>query len=341
MSPLPSNSLTRRAFLATGAALGWAAVQRPAQAHPPLRLALAGCGAGGREIVAALAGLTESFHLVAVCDRDAGAAQALVPDGEPVSAMDWSAVLEYREIDAIALATPDFLHAEMASAALERGKHVFLLPPVSATAADAQALLANARCANRVLYVSAPHDQVHRWNSAKHIVANQIDGLRWVQAGCPAPPRETPAHWARRSNATLGPAARQIFESLYPLQYHLGLGNPERLTAMGGILDTSARETLDTLTITARYAGGVTVVLPCGPGRIGRQAPILRGSRTAVELEPISGDQPAAGLTDELRTFAEAVRRGSDQAMARLEAACSVQVALCNAVEGLRRDTVA
>lgn len=77
-------------------------------------------------------------------DNAAAAAQRL---GWTESATDWRAVLERDDIDIIDICTPGLLHAEIAIAALEAGKHVMVEKPLANTVADAELMAAAAAAA--------------------------------------------------------------------------------------------------------------------------------------------------------------------------------------------------
>jgi len=62
-------------------------------------------------------------------------------------------ILEDRGIDAVVIATPSFLHANLACAALSAGKHVFCEKPMALTVADCDRMLAAADAAGRQLMI--------------------------------------------------------------------------------------------------------------------------------------------------------------------------------------------
>lgn len=91
-------------------------------------------------------------RLVAAADaivERLGAVSALV--GEVTS--DWRAVLSRRDVEAIFITTPPHLHREMTLAALDAGKHVFLEKPMTATMADADAIVERAQQSDRLVLV--------------------------------------------------------------------------------------------------------------------------------------------------------------------------------------------
>lgn len=70
---------------------------------------------------------------------------------------DWRKTVERNDIDAIVITTPPHLHAEMAIAALNAGKHVFCEKPLSRTVSEAEAMVNAAKAAKRVLKCGFNH----------------------------------------------------------------------------------------------------------------------------------------------------------------------------------------
>ncbi|HSU00930.1 MAG TPA: Gfo/Idh/MocA family oxidoreductase [Nocardioides sp.] len=80
--------------------------------------------------------------------RDADAvATAAAQYGWAESATDWRAVLERDDIDIVDVCVPGHLHAEVAIAALEAGKHVLAEKPLANTIAEAEKMVATAQAA--------------------------------------------------------------------------------------------------------------------------------------------------------------------------------------------------
>lgn len=64
------------------------------------------------------------------------------------------------DVDAVIVATPQFVHAEQALAAAARGKHLFIEKPMTTTVADADAIIA--ACAARGVALSVGYQQRYR-----------------------------------------------------------------------------------------------------------------------------------------------------------------------------------
>ncbi|MGO8817326.1 MAG: Gfo/Idh/MocA family protein [Terriglobia bacterium] len=106
-----------------------------------IRTGIIGYGYWGPNIVRNLQGL-DSAQVVAVCDKTPKA-QKLAKHSYPnvLVTGDANDVLRSRDIDAVAIVTPVWTHFELAKAALENGKHVFLEKPLTSTVAQAEELI--------------------------------------------------------------------------------------------------------------------------------------------------------------------------------------------------------
>jgi predicted dehydrogenase len=89
-----------------------------------------------------------------LCDSDAGARERLAASFPGARATDeLDRLLQDDELDAVVLATPVPTHAELAVRVARAGKHCFVEKPLATSVADAQAAVAAAESANRLLMV--------------------------------------------------------------------------------------------------------------------------------------------------------------------------------------------
>jgi predicted dehydrogenase len=106
-----------------------------------IKFGVVGYGYWGPNVVRNLDRLEEA-EVVAVCDRSAAAQKKVAKAYPGVLVTDDPAELMCSpEIDAIAVVTPVWTHYELAKAALENGKHVFVEKPFTSNAAQAQELI--------------------------------------------------------------------------------------------------------------------------------------------------------------------------------------------------------
>ena len=118
-----------------------------------IRVGVIGYGYWGPNIVRNFQGLS-SAQVVTVCDGSPEAqkrAKQAYPGVEVVS--DASEVLTSPHIDAVAIITPVWTHFELAKAALQNGKHVFVEKPFTSSSAQAEVLIELAQKRNLKIMV--------------------------------------------------------------------------------------------------------------------------------------------------------------------------------------------
>src|SRR3989449_3748325 len=106
-----------------------------------IRIGVIGYGYWGPNIVRNLRGV-DGCQVAAVCDRSPAALKRVsqAPPGLPVTT-DPAELLTSTQLDAIAVVTPVCTHFELAKAALENGKHVFIEKPFTSTTEQAEELI--------------------------------------------------------------------------------------------------------------------------------------------------------------------------------------------------------
>jgi predicted dehydrogenase len=143
-------------------------------------VALIGTGMWAGQIAAA-AGRTPSIELVTCFSRDAGRREAFAADVGCEAATSFEAAVEDPRVEAVLLVTPNFTHAEQASACAERGKHVFVEKPIADTAEDGLAIRAACEAAGVVLLVGHDLRRLGAARAVKRLVDEGALG-RVVQA---------------------------------------------------------------------------------------------------------------------------------------------------------------
>ena len=192
-----TDKLTRRTFVDRGSKLAMGAMIVPhvlgssgCRASERLSIGIVGVGGQGTELALEFG----DEHVAAVCDVDLGVVHRRVQerltdnDGAPskkgrrwreqfLSArqyVDFREMLDREEgLDAVVVATPDHTHANIAKAAMEAGKHVYVEKPLTYTVREARVL---ARVAEETGVVTQMGNQGHSSDDARRI-------NEWVQAG--------------------------------------------------------------------------------------------------------------------------------------------------------------
>ncbi|HEY1654279.1 MAG TPA: Gfo/Idh/MocA family oxidoreductase [Candidatus Tumulicola sp.] len=106
------------------------------------RIGVAGAGAWGRNLVRNCA---EAGVLAAICDENSAALDALAGEYRGVRCVAGYEQFLQLPIDAVIVATPARRHCEMALAAIDAGKHVFVEKPFAIATEEAEAVVARAQ----------------------------------------------------------------------------------------------------------------------------------------------------------------------------------------------------
>lgn len=120
------------------------------------RFIVVGTGAISQVVHVPMLAERNDVELVAVSDTDLSKARAIADRFGVSGAVDPETALTRPDLDAVVICTPSYLHEEMAIAALEAGKHVFVERPLALTPEGVERVLQAARAAGRSLVVSLP-----------------------------------------------------------------------------------------------------------------------------------------------------------------------------------------
>jgi predicted dehydrogenase len=120
-----------------------------------IRIGVVGYGYWGPNIVRNLRGV-DGCEVAAVCDRSPDALKRVAQAYPDIAVTDDVAeLMASPKIDAVAVVTPVCTHFQLAKAALQNGKHVFIEKPFTATTAEAEELIELA--ARRNLKIMVDH----------------------------------------------------------------------------------------------------------------------------------------------------------------------------------------
>jgi predicted dehydrogenase len=138
-----------------------------------MRIGIVGCGLIGQKRANALAGTT----LVACADADEARARALAGrfPGCRVAAR-WQDLVADPGVDAVVVATPHHVLAEITLAAIEAGKDVLVEKPAARTAAELEPVLAAAERRRAVVRVGFNHRYHRAFRKARALVDEGVAG---------------------------------------------------------------------------------------------------------------------------------------------------------------------
>src|SRR5580704_13164713 len=118
-----------------------------------VKFGVVGYGYWGPNVVRNLDRLDEA-DVVAVCDKSPAARRKVAKAYPDVLVTDDARdIMSSPDIDAIAVVTPVWTHYELAKAALQNGKHIFVEKPFTTNAAQAEELIEMASCKNLKIMV--------------------------------------------------------------------------------------------------------------------------------------------------------------------------------------------
>jgi predicted dehydrogenase len=201
--------------------------------------------------------LVPDSTLVAVGSRDPSRAAAVAEQHGARAAGSYADVLAHPGVDVVYVAAPHTFHAELATAALEAGKHVLCEKPLTVDPDSAAALVATAGRSDKFLMDAM-------WTATHPVVRDLVTRLGSGELGTPrqlsaafcfAAP-DDPAD--RLRDPDLGGGAL-LDLGVYPLTLaHLLLGPAEELRAEGKV---DARGVDLDVAVTGRYPDGATADL--------------------------------------------------------------------------------
>src|SRR5436309_174397 len=141
-----------------------------------MRIGLVGYGAWGRMHAATIARIPELSLAAVMCGSEASARAATADlPGVPVH-LHLDRLLADKMIDLVDICSPNHLHAQMAVAALEAGKHVLLEKPMATTLADAERVVAAAERSGRYLGIGLELHVSKQWARVRELIAEGAIG---------------------------------------------------------------------------------------------------------------------------------------------------------------------
>ena len=322
-----------------------------------MRFAVVGCGVIGKQHAAAITALHGRASLVLAVDPLAERAQAL--------GTEWTTSVEEAlarsDIDAVAVCTPSGMHADLAIAALDAGKHVIVEKPLDVdVSAVARVAAAQERAGRTVTVISQ-----HRFDSSSQTVYQAIQEGRFgrITSGV-----ASVAWWrgqdyydsgAWRGTWELDGGGALMNQSIHTIDLLVWmLGEPVEVFAWASCLAHSGIEVEDTAVATVRFASGalgtVHGTTAAYPGLTARlqvhgslgSAVIDNDELTYFHDAPVNGDgnrtragaDPAA-LSDvhieQYRDFLSAVEEGRAPLVTVAEAGRTLAV-VCAIYESVR-----
>lgn len=161
---------------------GSAALESSRRDEGPLGVAVIGCGLIGRRRARAAA-LDPRTELRVLCDSDAASAAGVEGAAACTVTADWREAIARQDVDVVAVATPNGLLADVATAALEAGKHVLMEKPMGRNLSEALRIRDAAAASRRFLGVGFNHRHHPAVRRAAGLVrGGAIGRVHWLRA---------------------------------------------------------------------------------------------------------------------------------------------------------------
>ncbi len=225
-----------------------------------MNFGLIGYGAWGRFHARSIAKARDARLGAIVAQGDESAAAARADHPEAGVHRHYRKLLEDPAIEAVAIAVPNDLHAEIAVAALEAGKHVLLEKPMATSLADCDRIVAAASRSGKVLTVGHEMRLSPQWGRIKALIADGAIGeLQHVNVALfRFPYRQGSGGWRYdRSRVGSWILEEPIHFFDWILWYLSDAGRPVRVRAIGtGDADMSAA-----LSVQMRFPNGATAAV--------------------------------------------------------------------------------
>jgi predicted dehydrogenase len=177
---MKKHDRSRRKFIATGAlaltgltAFGYESISKGSLGQTgPIRIGLIGSGSRGQGL-ATLLGKILSFELVACCDiipENLQGGMKLAAKGAR-SYTDYKKLLQDKDIQAVIIATPLYLHYPMALDAMAAGKHIYMEKTMAYTIPQALDLVKKVQRSNLVFQVGHQYRYYSLYLKVKEILS--------------------------------------------------------------------------------------------------------------------------------------------------------------------------
>ncbi len=224
-----------------------------------VRYGIVGCGVIYHWHAEVLQHLSDIAELTAVSDSDPAKLAAAVQESGARGTTDYSELAADPDVDAVIVCVPSGLHADIALAALNQGKHVLTEKPMDVTLQRADAMIAAARESGRILACVSQNRygagirQLHEWLDAGRLgkLVYGEAAVKWHRSQ----EYYDSAGW-RGTWALDGGGALMNQGVHYADQLRWAMGKPKTVTARMGTLGHERIEVEDVVTSTIEFENG-------------------------------------------------------------------------------------
>jgi myo-inositol 2-dehydrogenase / D-chiro-inositol 1-dehydrogenase len=283
-----------------------------------VRVGLVGLGRMGRFHAANLAGRIPLVRLARIVDADENVARET---SERLGGVEWSTdyadLLDDSEIEAVVVASPTPLHAEMTEAAAEAGKHVFCEKPISLDPKRTYEVIEAVRSASVKMQVGFHRRFDPDYRAAKEkISAGEIGDVYLFRTSL-RDMRSPSPEFLKGSGGFFADVTLHDFDTARWM-----IGEVEEVTAFGAALSDPAFEEvgdIDNAVVTLRFASGTLGVIDnsrvagygyeCSSEIMGSKGTLRIDNHRRVAVQTLTPDRMCQDyVSDFVERFADAYR---------------------------------
>lgn len=219
-----------------------------------LGIGLIGCGRVAQRVhLPILTGLP-GVRLVAVAETDPQLREQARRVGECRAVAEYEGLLDMPDLQAVVVCVPSGLHAAVAVAALDRGKHVYLEKPLATTQDEARSVLSAVERANTFGMIGFNCRFNRAYRELKRCMRSKRHGESVAARSVLTAPEETLPDWKRSRESGGGALLDQASHHLDLMRF-LFEDEIQEVTAQL----SSQRSEDDTATVQVRLAGGLAI----------------------------------------------------------------------------------
>jgi len=238
----------------------------------PEKICIIGCGYISSVHIEAYLSYSEKVAL-SLCDVDLEKAKSAgAPYGVKSYFQSYEEVLKQEDIEIVDICLPNSLHAEVAVAALNAGKHVLLEKPIATTLSAADAIIAAAQSSDKKIMV-AESDRFVQASAAMDVLIKEgaVGDVFWVQGN--AFGTFKPSGW-RLSKSLVGGGVliEWGIHYVHAVNWLCG-GEPQAVYARLHRNTYPEAEGEDSAFVMIEYASGITGQINVGYGVVGAPRP--------------------------------------------------------------------
>jgi predicted dehydrogenase len=263
----------------------------------PVRFGVVGCGPWGREILATLAKI-KGAQTVAVCDTYPPFLKKgleIAPEARGLA--EATALVGLPDVEAVVVATPSHRHREIATIALDAGKHVYCEAPLAHTLEDAKAIARAAQVHSAQVFQGGLQGRANAlYRHVTGFVKTGVLGTpalvtaRWSRKdswrrAAPTPEREAELDWRLRASTSPGLVGEV---GLHQIDLVTDLVDllPEAVTGFGTTIQwKDKRDVADTAQCVLEYPRGLRLNLAATlASSAGGAFTLLQGSNASLMI---------------------------------------------------------